>query len=273
VRAHGCIHTGSGLGEDAHACWAFDGRQEFVDASIEYLADGLRCGQRLAYVGSEPVAEQRERLGALGDVGGMIDKGSMQLFQLGDLYKVGEPLDTETQLATYAAATDAALADGYTGLRVAAQVTDLVVETGCWDAHLRWESVADRFMSIRPMSALCGYRRGDVPEQFLSDLAAVHPATNQSPESVPFRVFSEDGDLVLAGEVDLFSSEALDRVLTAALQSDEPITLDLGELGFIDRHGIETLAAHTRRLAATGCDVRNSPHIVDRLCDLLDLKL
>jgi hypothetical protein len=174
---------GSGLGKDAHACWAFDGQQEFVDASVEYLTDGLRCGQRLAYVGSEPVAEQRERLGALGDVGGMIDRGAMQLFELRDLYHVGEPLDADAQLATYSAATDAALADGYTGLRVAAQVTDLVAEPACWDAHLRWESVADRFMSVRPLSALCGYRRQDLPERLLSDLAAVHPASNQSLDS------------------------------------------------------------------------------------------
>ena len=274
MRRHGCIHSGSDLGADAHVCWAFDEGQEFFDASVEYLNDGLRSGKRLAFVGSEPVAEQRERLDALGDVGGMIDEGSLQLFELADLYAVGQPLDSDAQLAAYGAATDGALADGYTGLRVAAQVTDLITEPNCWDAHVRWETVADRYMSERPLSALCGYRRGSVPDRVLADLAAVHPITNQDEKTVPFHLFTESGDAVLAGEVDLFSAESLDRILEVAYRDDESLALDLGELGFIDHHGLETLATHTERLGAEGeCAVHNTPPVVERLCELLELKL
>ncbi len=274
MRRHGCIHSGGDVGADSHACWAFDEGQEFFDASLEYLTDGLRSGERLAFVGSEPVAEQRERLAALGDVGGMIDRGSLQLFELADLYAIGEPLDADQQLATYSAATDGALAAGYTGLRVAAQVTDLIAEPSCWDAHVRWETVADRYMSERPMSALCGYRRGSVPDRILADVAAVHPATNQDEKTVPFHLFTEAGEVVLAGEVDLYTAESLDRILDIAYRDDECLALDLGELGFIDHRGLETLATHAERLAAEGeCAVRNAPPVVERLCELLELKL
>jgi hypothetical protein len=51
MRTHGCIHAGGDLGADAHACWAFDEGQEFFDASLEYLADGLRSEKRLATEG------------------------------------------------------------------------------------------------------------------------------------------------------------------------------------------------------------------------------
>jgi anti-anti-sigma regulatory factor len=260
MRVNGCIHSGSDLGADGHACWVFDQDQEFVDASLEYLTDGLRSGQRLAYVGSEPVAEQRERLEPLGDTAALIDSGTLQLFALDDLYHVGEPVDADAQLATYSAATDGALADGYTGLRV--------------EAHVRWESIADRFMSVRPLSALCGYRREALPDTLLHDLAAVHPATNVERELVPFHFFAESGDLVLSGEVDLFSAEDLDRVLTLACSAEETLALDLGSLGFIDHHGLEILISHTRRLATeSGCAVRNTPPVVDRLCQLLEVKL
>lgn len=274
MRGHGCIDAASGLGADAHACWAFDEDDEFAAASLEYLTDGLRAGQRLAYVGSEPVAEQRERLAPLGDVGTMIDTGALQLFELTDLYAVGEPVDADAQLATYVAATDAALAAGYSGLRVAAQVTDLVSEPHTREAHIRWESVADRFGSAYPLSALCGYRRTDVPEPLLADLAAVHPATNLPVETVPFHLYAEDGNLALAGEVDLFSAEDLDRVLELACHSGDRISLDLARLDFIDHRGLEILLTHVRRLAASGeCSVHNRPLVVERLCELLEMEL
>lgn len=274
MRGHGCIDSASDLGADAHACWAFDEQQEFVEASLEYLTDGLRAGQRLAYVGSEPVAEQREQLAPLGDVGTMIDEGALQLFQLSDLYAVGEPVDPDAQLATYAAATADALAAGYTGLRVAAQVTDLVAEPHTRDAHIYWESVADQFMSVRPLSALCGYRREAVPEPLMSDLAAVHPASNVAATAVPFHLYSENEELVLAGEVDLFSAEDLDRVLELACQPGDQISIDLGQLDFIDHHGLEVLARHVQRLSSgSKCSIRNTSPCVARLRDLLELEL
>ena len=274
MRTHGCIHSGSGLGADTHACWGFDRRQEFVDASLEFLSDGLRNGERIVYVGSEPVEEQRERLEPLGGVGAMIDEGALLLIDLTGIYKSGEQLDPSTQLSVYSAVTDAALADGYTGIRVAAQVTNLVREPQTWDAHLRWESMADRFMSVQPMSAMCGYQRDLVPEQLLGELLAVHPSSNAPAEAVPFRLFADDGDMVLSGDIDFLSVKALDRALKTACDGTEPVELDLGELGFIDPNGIKVLARHTRRLAAEGgCSVRNAPPAVERLCEILGVEL
>jgi len=79
--------------------------------------------------------------------------------------------------------------------------------------------------------------------------------------------------VVLAGEVDLFSTPDLDRLLEMACEDGEGVSLDLAELDFIDHHGLERLVAHTERLAATaGCSVPNKPPVVDRLCDLLELQ-
>lgn len=266
MRANGCIDSASRLGADGHACWCFDDQQEFVDAALDFLTDGLRLKQRIAYIGSEPVAEQRERLDALGDVGGMIDSGALQLFELTDLYRVGEPVDAGEQLAIYSAATDAALAGGFTGLRVAAQVTDLVTEPRTWDAHVRWESAADRVFAAKSLSALCGYQRGAVPPQLLADLAAVHPAANETAGSVPFHLFGEAGGLVLSGEVDAFSSEAFGRALGYARSPEEPVSLDLDQLDFIDHRGLEVLAG-------SDFSIHNQPPVVDRLCELLEVTL
>lgn len=266
MRAHGCIDSAAGLGTDGHACWGFDRPEEFVAAALEFLEDGLRHGQRLAYVGSETIDEQRERLAPLGDIGRMIDSGMLLLFELQHLYKVGEPVDPKAQTAIYLGATEAAQAEGYTGLRVAAQVTDLVTAPQTWEAHLRWESAADRLLSPKSLAALCGYRREALPPQLLADLAAVHPAANAAAESAPFHLFGEGGELALSGEVDLFSRDALERVLDLAAGDGEAASLNLEALQFIDHHGIEVLA---RR----GCRAHNSPPVVNRLCELLELEL
>jgi anti-anti-sigma factor len=274
VRAHGCIHSGGDLGTDAHACWGFDRRQEFIDAALEFLSDGLRNGERIVYVGSEPVDEQRERLEPLGGVGAMIDEGALLLIDLTGIYKTGEPLDPVSQMGVYAEVTDAALADGYAGIRVAAQVTNLVREPETWDAHLRWESMADRFMSVRPMSAICGYQRDLVPEQLLAELITVHPSSNAAARTVPFRLFAEDGDMVLSGDVDFLSVKALDRALQTACDGTEPVVLDLRELGFIDPNGLQVLIRHTRRLEAEGgCSFRNVPPAVERLSQMAGVEL
>jgi anti-anti-sigma regulatory factor len=272
VRRHGCIESATGLGANGHACWGFDQTDEFVGAALEFLTDGLRLGQRIGYVGSEPVAAQRERLDSLGDVGGMIDRGALQLIELKSFYRPGDAVDVDAQLALYAGAADTARADGYTGLRIASQSTDFVAEPEAWDDRLRWESAADRVLSAHGISVLCGYQRDAIPPSLLGDLAAVHPAANCGAEAFPFHLFGENGGLVLSGEIDSFSSETLDRVLGFAHRAGERVRLDLGALNFIDHRGLEVLAAHARRPGG-GYRVHNRPLMVERLSNLLELEL
>ncbi|HET8954214.1 MAG TPA: MEDS domain-containing protein [Solirubrobacterales bacterium] len=274
MRRHGCIDAGSGLGADGHACWGFEQPQEFVDATLEFFTDGLRSNRRLVYLSGEPVAEQRERLTPLGDVGAMVDRGALHLLELKDLYKLGEPVDPVAQVSLFTVATKAARADGYSGLSLATQSTEMVREPRTWEAHLRLESRADRMASAVGMSALCGYQRGALPEAVLGDLAAIHPTANALAEAAPFHLFGEAGGLALSGEIDHFSTPALIRALTLAHTPGEPTSLDLEALRFIDHHGFEALVAHTRRLAANGgCSIHNRPAIVDRLCGLLEMEL
>lgn len=274
MRVHGCIDAASDLGSHGHACWGFDEEGEFVDAALEFFNDGLRLDQRLIYVSGEPVDEQRERLDRLGDVGGMVDRGALHLVELGTIYRPGETIDVEAQLALYAGAADAARADGYAGLRVASQATGFLAEPEAWVDRLRWESAADRILEANGIAALCGYRRDAIPPSLLGDLAAVHPAANFDAEAFPFHLFGEGEGLVLSGEIDAFSSDALDRLLGLACRSGEPVRLDLGALRFIDHRGLEVLAAHACQPPGDGgYRLHNRTDMVGRLCDLLELEL
>lgn len=274
MRVHGCIDAANDLGPNGHACWAFDREGEFVDAALEFFSDGLRLDQRLIYVSSEPVDEQRERLDQLGDVGGLIDRGALQLVELGTIYRPGDKIDVEAQVALYEGAAAAARSDGFAGLRVASQATDFLAEPEAWTDRLRWESAADRILEANGISALCGYRRDALPPSLLGDLAAVHPTANFDAEAFPFHLFGEGDGLVLSGEIDAFSSGALDRLLGLACRSGERVRLDLGALRFVDHRGLEVLAAHAGQPPGDGgYRLHNRPAMVGRLCDLLELEL
>ena len=95
MRVHGCIESAGHLGLDGHACWAFEQRDEFTSTVLEFLTEGLRLGQRIAFMGDEPIDEQRERLGALGEVGELADSGALLFFNLRDLYPKGRAVDFE----------------------------------------------------------------------------------------------------------------------------------------------------------------------------------
>jgi hypothetical protein len=242
MREHGLVTSATGLGLHGHACWAYADDAELVRAAAEYLADGARLGQKLLYVGPA------DRLHLADDLG-------VEALPLSAFCELGRPTDPDRLLEIYAAATDAALADGFSGLRVAADVTELAVDPAC---HCRWESVADRFMAERPLSALCCYDRRRLAPEVLRDLCSVHPVVN---EAVPFRIYAAGDALLLEGEIDYFSSDALARVLALA-HGDE--VLDLSGAGFIDHHG-------ARILVESGVPLAGMPVSMRRTCELMGL--
>jgi hypothetical protein len=92
-------------------------------------------------------------------------------------------------------------------------------------------------------------------DQALAD--AVHPAVHGT--DVPFRVYAEPDALMLDGQVDFFSADALRRALVGA-GGDRPI--DLAPLRFADHHA-------ARALAESGAPLRGIPYSMRRVWDLL----
>lgn len=85
---------------------------------------------------------------------------------------------------------------------------------------------------------------------------------------------SRNGDsllIALSGELDLASAPDLERELQAA-ESDSPgrVTIDLGELGFMDSTGLQALLRARERAAAAGylLSLRRGPHQVQRVFEL-----
>jgi len=249
MRQHGPLSSAAGLGLHDHACLAFSDDAAFLAAGLDFLADGERLGQRLAYAGSLQRDRLRERFGDLG---------------------------AAVRLADHAAATERALADGFTGLRILAEVTDLVRDRSRVAAHVHWEGAADRYMAEHPLAALCCYDRRVLPAERMGDLACAHPALVGPDRLAPFRLFAgDDGALAVAGEVDVLAADAFGRVLELVTPPEGDVVLDLAPLTFMDHHGLRVLSGHAARLRSRGLrlEIRGVPGELRAAADAMDIAL
>ena len=178
------------------------------------------------------------------------------------------PIDAEAQLALYGGATEEALKEGFTGLRVAADVTALVGEPSMWDAHVAWEAVADRYMASMPLSAMCCYDRRELPKP-----DRLGPRVR--PPGRPRRRRARQVSHLRGGAAKHRPARAARSTTSRRTTSTacwpwrcpaiSSSVLDLSELDFIDQHGVMRIA---KRVAETdGLRVRNVPAPTQRLCE------
>src|SRR5262245_28825761 len=246
MRDHGLVESAAGLGLHGHACWVYEDDEELVRGASEFLVAGERLGQRLIYVGPslpEPL------------YGHAVD-----LVELDDAYGT----DPETLVAYFSAATDAALADGYTGLRVVGDISEFVRDPRVWESQIALEALSDRFMATRPLAALCCYDRRIVPPELIRDVCALHPAVRTcGGHAVPFRVYCDDGAGIVDGELDFFSADRARRMLDATVGEGD--VLDLSRLRFVDHNGAVALLDSSAPL-------RGIPNMMRRVLDLRGLE-
>jgi anti-anti-sigma regulatory factor len=274
MRLPGVVDNARGLGARSHLCWSYDDHPEFVARAQEFLSDGLAAGERACYVAPGDVAALTGQLREIDGLDEAIDRGALRVESLDTLYPVGTTVDPAIQIRTYAAATRDALAAGFTGLRVAAEATDLVRSPAQLDSFTRYEHLVDQFMLAQPFTALCAYHRGELGDQVVAQLACLHPqaTTGATPFRLHARTTQEESTLALGGELDLTGHDLLSRALDrAAPRSIEGrILIDATDLSFIDHRGMLALDDYAGRRGVTAV-LRTSLSTPDRLVEILDL--
>jgi len=256
-----------------HVCWVYDDPSSFAEAAERYLADGLARGQRLLCVSDELDADLRVAGEPFGSLDDLIAAGALRFAHVGDTYADGRPLSPAEQWTFYDAAVREARADGFTGLRVVADVTPLA--RADWRAELvRWEHLADEYIaSGSGMAAMCAYRRGALDAEAVADVAAVHPQVHAPLDRPSFRIWFDDTSVVLAGTVDTFGAGRLGRVLATSPVAGPTAVLDLSGLDVVDVAGCRTLAAWARSLGDRGIRLRvqGAPRAAVRIWRLLGM--
>jgi ABC-type transporter Mla MlaB component len=200
----------------------------------------------------------------------LLATGALQVLDHTEAYAGAPPFTAEQQLAFYDAATRQAVVDGFTGLRVAAEVSALAADPATRPALVRWERLADHLVAHGSgFTAMCAYR-GDLSSEALADVASVHPLV-RAPEGVPpFQVFHDENRVVLTGSVDTFTAGRLGQVLAGSPTARPATVLDLGLLEFIDIAGCRLLATWAQGLDEP-LQVTGASRLLQRMWRLLEL--
>ncbi|MGH3798420.1 MAG: MEDS domain-containing protein [Pseudonocardiaceae bacterium] len=263
--------TAQGFGFHDHVCWAFDEPGEFHSPVMKFLTDGLAQGQRVCYITSGDTKQWSKRLRSIDKHNGFGRKDATQLLRLDEFYP-GQMAAPVRHMEAFAAATEDALAAGFTGLRVAADATPLVRTSAQRDVFARLDYLFDQYMIRRPLTGLCGFNRTELGQEAIAELACLHPTVHGVPP--PFRLHaSTDGAAAaLSGELDATSLRLFPMALRWAdpRPTDGELVIDATELTFIDHRSLLALADHARHWDATAVLLANLPGVA-RVIDIIDL--
>lgn len=233
MRTHGNVDSARGLVPTGHLCWAYTSRSEFHSRAVEYLRDGLAHGQWIEYVGSGSSAGLWAELAEVDGLGAALEAGTIAVTPIEDFYAL-EPdsttVDPSAAVKARIAATEQALAAGYSGFRAVVDATAMVTTAEQRAAFVQFEHLIDRTMSAMPVTALCGYNLTELGSTAVAELATLHPLTNLD---VPFQLFAQsDGSLVLSGRIDRHCADLFIHAFShaAELASDEALVLDAQHL-------------------------------------------
>ena len=240
-----------------HVCLAYDDPATLQAYAQAFLTAGVAAGQRVWYVGPD---------------GPPPGTGARHV-RLDSAYSEGAAVDPQEQAAVFLRAFGEALDEGFTGLRVVADVTPLVRTAEQRDAFCRYEHLIDRYMAVHRLSGMCAFRRDVFDDDELAELACLHPTLTNL--TVPFRLHAcrpELGRATLAGELDMTTADLLrttmDRAgLRPAYGGD--VVLNAAGLRFLDHRTLIRLdrwAADNR----TTLVLRSANDTVARLAALLE---
>ncbi len=239
-----------------HIGWVFSGPGEFAVLGESFLAEGASLNERLMYVAEDP------DISGFGEWTAPLYPGTLTAASIAEVYGESGIVDAPRQRATFAQVLTEALADGYSGIRVAADNTPLVLDHERLESWVRWEIVADHFMSENEVTGLCAFDGGRVDLNTLGNLETLHPVSMAERPTPPFRLFNDDGILRLEGDVNTF---AVGKVFLA-LQHLPPATrvvVDLATTEIVSKDMLSEL----RRLCETGVSVtvQGATDIIRRL--------
>lgn len=229
----------TGPGGGGHICLVVDDGDSYADAAGAFLAEGRARHEKTVTIGPQGSLAQR-RLQQLTELAAdphvdVLDRGA---------------LEPERMFAMFRQETATALGEGYTRLRVAADMDWLLPVTRDGDETLRFEVLLDRVVSEVGATVLCAYRRTSFSPDTILAMRCAHPVVAGLDEREPFKmVAGDDGDWILSGELDVSAS----RVLVPALRAtaSERWVVDVSGLVFADVAGMRAIATAVHQTGRT----------------------
>ena len=170
---------GQGFGEVSpgdHIVFIYEGTSELRAFVVPFIKEGLARGERCLYVvDDQELPEITEALAAGGvDVDRESRRGAL-VFMNGEEYAGPPPFDPLRMVELLRGRAAAAASSGFTGLRIAGQMT-WTLKAGVEDrALVEYEVLVERAAGPVPLTAACMYRRDRFGQAVLQQMIRSHP--------------------------------------------------------------------------------------------------
>jgi hypothetical protein len=253
-----------------HVCWPIT-EVGFAAAALPCLAEGLDQGQRVVYAAPESTDVLVADLQPLGDIERFISSGQVVVHQSSALY-AGD-LDPASRVSVFRRMTDVALACGYTGVRVAADLTYMAADPTSTLDLLIYELLIDRWLATgAPAIAVCAFDAAAGGASALEMFEAVHPMCRRRSSHLPFHLQGTREGVAVVGEIDSFIGPRFTTGLSAASgATGNPIVLDFIGVDFAGVDAMYRLATFATAMADQSRLVvlRDALPVVRRAWDLV----
>lgn len=244
------------LSHGVHSSFSFASRSEQMDTLGPFVRDGLTRNERVLFVGDPGSSES-----LLTEFGGAAARAftSSQFIieDPGDTYMSGGHFDAERMLRHYSGVVRQALADGYAGVRIAADMR-WAADLDNIDDLIAYEGTVDGVLGVEPAVVLCQYDRRIFDDATLAAIEAAHTVCahpNPIHESTHLRIERsyDPYGLKVAGDVDIANRRPFREALLDLSRSPEASkVVDLTRVGYIDAASIAAIAAAALQSNATG---------------------
>lgn len=214
----------------SHVCWIVDEPATYVSGTQELLRDAAHHGQKPVLFGPE----ESSALVELGQLASMAVDPSMTF--LG-----GAKLDRDTMFTHFREHTAMARLEGYSGLRVVADMDWIVATQADIGSIVSFELILGRVVQELEATIVCAYRASTFGFEAIRSVLSVHEI-DVGGEAPQFRLFAVGGGAWrLSGEVDLAVASTFAAAVALAAGDGDWI-VDVSDLEFIDVAGMRQIA-------------------------------
>jgi hypothetical protein len=192
--------VGSDVRHSTHICLPFESNEEKHEATVLFFHEGLSRGARCIFTGTkddfDTLGNGLEELGI--GTRRATARGSLQYRSVEEIYFPDGHFDPPRSLDITDGLIDDAIVDGFTGLRLTAELTRIPVYEE-WRKIVWYEAMVNERFARRPIAGLCRYPRHLIPADRVRDLLRTHPLALVRGESCD-NPFYERPEIVLSDD-------------------------------------------------------------------------
>lgn len=168
----------NGFEQGQHICAVYETPEEQIAIAADYLADGLRAGERAFYVAEDGDALRKFRTALRGlgiDAEAEVTRGALIQKIHSEAHLAGGQFDSERMMGLLNTEVEAALADGFAGLRTCGDMSWLLGDPPGAQQVIEYEEFLNQFFRRVHASGMCQYDRRRLPAILVDAARAAHP--------------------------------------------------------------------------------------------------